>query len=309
MTTQQQINAFYARAEGMTSPGSHAALLESLPADIGELARIVQGLVIHEFVAEPLYGFRVPEARKSESHIRPLSQLLDRILELDARPLAVARPPDKRLVGVCHHFARLYCAMLRIHGVAARCRSGFGSYFNPGYFEDHILVEYRDDSANRWIRADAQLDDIWQQQPLVDFDTFDVPHDRFCIPADAWQQCRAGEKDAAKFGIFRGGLRGLWFIAANLVRDVAALNKVELLQWDVWGGMPKPHEELTHERMLFFDELAEFTREPDASFEVLSALYEKDDRLRVPAVVFNAILQRPEVVGQPDADVLSQRRA
>ena len=35
---------------------------------------------------------------------------------------------------------------------------------------------------------------------------------------------------------------GYWFIAGNLVRDLAALNKVELLPWDDWGAMVGPDE-------------------------------------------------------------------
>ena len=106
--------------------------------------------------------------------------------------------------------------------------------------------------------------------------------------------CRAGTADPSRFGIFQGDLRGLWFIAGSLVRDVASLNKMEMLQWDGWGAMPKPAEALQGEQLEFFDKLAALTREPDASFEQLRALYQDDDRLRVPEVVFNAVLNRPE---------------
>ena len=29
----------------------------------------------------------------------------------------------------------------------------------------------------------------------------------------------------------------MWFIAGNVLRDLAALNRMELLPWDVWGLM------------------------------------------------------------------------
>jgi hypothetical protein len=29
-------------------------------------------------------------------------------------------------------------------------------------------------------------------------------------------------------------------MAASVIRDLAALNKVETLPWDVWGAMPQP---------------------------------------------------------------------
>jgi hypothetical protein len=91
-------------------------------------------------------------------------------------------------------------------------------------------------------------------------------------------------------------MNGLWFIAGNLIRDVAGLNKMEMLPWDVWGAMPNPDETLQTDQLAFFDRLAALTHTPDTSFEELRSLYEGDDRLRVPATVFNAVLNRPEVV-------------
>lgn len=287
---------FYARPTALTSAGEYAAMLDNLPNDVAALAHIVQGLALHEYVAFSFYGFTVPEARRSESHIRPLNQMLQRLFAIDAQPLTVARPPEKRLVGVCHHFMKLFIAMLRAKGVPARARWGFGSYFNPGFFEDHVLVEYWNAAEARWVRADAQLDDVWREKLKLDFDVLDVPHDRFVIAADAWAQCRTGKADAAKFGIFQGNLRGLWFIACNLVKDVAALNKMETLPWDVWGAMPQPGATLQDGQLQFFDRIAELTRAPDASFTELRKLYEGDERLRVPATVFNAVLNRPEAI-------------
>jgi hypothetical protein len=45
-----------------------------------------------------------------------------------------------------------------------------------------------------------------------------------------------------------------------------------------------------------FDRLADLTRDPDAAFSELAAMYTADDRLRVPATVYNAILNRSEPV-------------
>jgi len=105
---------------------------------------------------------------------------------------------------------------------------------------------------------------------------------------------RAGEADPQTFGIFKGDLRGLWFIARNLVHDLAALNKMELLRWDDWGAMPRPGQAMSNDQFDFFDRLAALTKTPDATLDELRALYEDDERVRVPEVVFNAVLQRPE---------------
>ncbi|MGH6931963.1 MAG: transglutaminase-like domain-containing protein [Dongiaceae bacterium] len=279
----------------MTSAGRHARLLADLPSDVGELARIVQGLVVHQYMA-PAYGFTMPESRKSESHIRAVEKMLDGLLAIDPQALSVARPVDKRLVGICHHFALLLVAMLRAKGIPARYRCGFGTFFNAPYFEEHLVAEYWNAAESRWILVDVQLDDVWRRELKFDFDPLDVPRDRFLIAGDAWAQCRTGKADPAKFGIFVGNLRGLWFIAGEIVRDVAALNNMEVLPWDVWGAIPQPGQSLDSHQLTLFDRLAALARAPDASFAELRAIYQNDDGLRVPATVFNALLNRPEAI-------------
>ncbi|HEY7637727.1 MAG TPA: transglutaminase domain-containing protein [Gemmatimonadales bacterium] len=270
-------------------------MFESLPQDVGELARIVQGLAIHEFAAD-WYGVSIPGERRDESHIRPVERMLERIFALDRRPLTAARPPEKRLIGVCHHFMLLLVAMLRAKGVPVRGRRGFGAYFNPGSFEDHVVCEYWHAAERRWALADPQFDEVWRERLKIDHDVLDVPRDRFLVAADAWARCRTGSADPKRFGIIKGNLRGSWFIAGNLVHDVATLNKMELLQWDMWGAMPRPNQSLGEDEAGFFDDLAALTRTPDTSFEQLRQRYQEDERLRVPATVFNALHNRREAV-------------
>jgi hypothetical protein len=293
MTTRQEILDFYTCPAVMTSGRGYAPLFAELPHDVSALARVVQGLLLHEHAA-PAYGVELPDERKSESHIRTVERMLGRLLADDAQPLSVARPVDERLVGVCRHFTVLLVAMLRAKGVPARARCGFATYFKPGHFDDHWVCEYWNPAEARWVRVDAQIDAVQRAELKVDFDTLDVPHDRFVIAGDAWTQCRAGKADPAKFGIF--DMRGLWFIAGNLVRDVAALNNMEMLPWDVWGAMIRPDEPLQDDRLALFDRLAALTRAPDAAFVELRTLYEGDERLRVPATVFNAVLNRPDAI-------------
>ena len=280
----------------MTSAGRFAPLFDPLPRDVAWLTRIVQGLVLHEFVAAEWYGVSISDGRRSESHIRPVERMLERLLALDDRPLSVARLPERRLVGVCHHFMLLLLAMLRAKDVPVRGRRGFGSYFNPGYFEDHVVCEYWNAAEGRWAFADPQFDEVWRSRLDIEHDILDVPRDRFVIAGDAWERCRAGEADPSRFGIFKGDLRGLWFIADNLIHDVATLNKMEMLQWDVWGAMPRPDQRLDDDQLAFFDRLAALTWAPDESFDELRGLFQEDERLRVPATVFNTVLNRPEAL-------------
>jgi hypothetical protein len=270
--------------------------LGTLSRELPALVRTIQGLLLYDAVATDWYGVVVPDERGDESHLRGIERMLDRLLALDDQSLTLARPPQKRLLGSCHHFMLLLVATLRAHGVSARGRCGFGSYFNPPYFEDHWVCEYFNVPEVRWIRVDSQLDDVWRKKLGIDFDILDVPHDRFLTAGDAWRQCRAGAMDASKLGIFKGDLRGLWFVAGDLVRDVAALAKVEMLPWDVWGAQPRPGEALAEEALAFFDHLAEITRTPDEAHHEILALQQNDERVRVPDRVFNALRQRQEMV-------------
>jgi hypothetical protein len=295
MSTSAKVLDFYAHSGAMTSGGKYERQLAALPDDMGELMGIVQGLVIHEYAAAE-YSVDLSDARKGESHIRPVEQMLDRLLAIDSHPLRMPRPPAKRLVGVCDHFVRLLVTILRAKAVPARDRFGFGTYFNPGLFEDHAVCEYWSAPQARWILVDPQFDEVWLKMLKIEHDVLDVPRYRFLVAGEAWRRCREGSADASKFGIFKGDRRGLWFVAGSVVRDVAALNKMELLQWDVWGAMHEPDQPLGDGQLALFDRLAALTRDPDRSFGELRRVYERDERVRAPKTVFNAILQRPEAI-------------
>jgi hypothetical protein len=277
----------------MTSPGRHAPRFERLPRDPAKLCRVVRGLLLHEHAA-PHYGVKLSDARREESHLRPVEELLDTLLARDPRPLGSKRPPAERLVGVCRHFVVLLTAMLRSQGVPARARCGFASYFLPGAWYDHWVCEYWSGRRRRWVRADAQLDALQAKLLGLDFDPQDVPRDRFLDGAAAWARCRAGEADPADFGIFE--LRGLWFVAGDLLRDFAALNRVELLAWDVWGPAPRADERIDPQRLALFDRVAALCADPDEGFERLRACYEGEAGLRVPEKVFNALRGRLEAL-------------
>ena len=287
---------YYAQQSVMSDPGHNRALFEGLQADVRSLARIIHGLGIYDVVAKDFYGCDLSEARRNEIHIRPMEKRLDRVMALQDRPLSVARPPDKRVAGRCNSYTLALVGMLRANGVPARSRCGFGAYFNPPKFEDHWVCEYWDAERRRWVLADAQLDSVWCEKIRVSFDTCDVPREQFLTAADAWRRYRRGAADPQLFGISFAGLYGEWFMAASVIRDLAALNKVETLPWDVWGAMPTSSGTVDAGGIAYFDRLAALTYDPDANFGELRRLYENDAGLRVPSMVFNALLQRLETL-------------
>ena len=278
---------FYRTPVDLSDTGSQAKLFDGLPRDIASLARVVQGLLIHEHMTGA-YGLTLAAERHAEAHVRPVEEMLAAIAAHDPRPLATQRAPDGRHVCVCRSFTLLFVAMLRHQGVPARARCGFGAYFEKGKFYDHWVGEYWNAAEKRWVLVDAQIDDRQRQMFGIAFDTLDVKRDQFLVAGDAWQLCRSGREDPRNFGIL--DMHGLWFIAGDLVRDVAALNNREMLPWDVWGAMPRVDDGLD---LAFFDRLSGLTQDPDRHFDELRALY-RDRRVAVPGTVFNAVLNRPE---------------
>ncbi len=273
----------YMTPAAMSDPGRHAARFNGLPRDAGALAETVQGLLMHQHIA-PAYGVTLGRDQQAQSHVRAVEGILDGIVTRDGRPLSVARAADERQVGVCRHFTLLHVAMLRTQGIPARARCGFGAYFERGKYLDHWVTEYWNEESRRWVLFDSQIDGRQRELFGIGFDTADVPRDQFTVAGDAWSLCRGGRSDPGAFGIL--DMRGLWFIAGNLVRDVAALNNREMLPWDVWGAMRRQDSELD---LAFFDRLAMVSREPDARADELRALF-RDERVSVPGTVFNAVL-------------------
>ena len=210
-------------------------LLVDLSTTAVELCAVAQGLVVLPDLAA---SFGIPDERDDERSIRPVSDILGVLGALDDRPLTEERAFSDRVVGTCRHFAVLACALLRHQGIPARVRCGFATYFEPGKYLDHWIVEHRHPTDDRWLRTDAEI---------LGFDFVAAPDDladgEFLSGGEAWTLCREGEADPMAFGV--PGHPDNWGIAeirGNAVRDLAALNKVEMLPWDVWGRMEASYD-------------------------------------------------------------------
>jgi hypothetical protein len=282
--------AYYATQSPITDPGKNVGLFVNLPDDIEGLCRVVQGLYVH-FHGLEHYG--ISDERLPEINTRYVEKMLARIVEMDDRPLTEPRSPNKRLVGCCHDADVLFCALSRHQGIPTRTRVGFASYLNnspPDFNASHTVVEYWDLSEQRWRLVD--VDQCWRVVGLdgfvpgehdIGFDVYDVPRDQFLVAGKAWQMCRTDEADPNRFGL--EGMKGLWFIRGNLILDLAAQNKMELLLWDAWGLMLKDMETYTEEEWQLLDKVAVLTRAGNEAFAEMRAIYEEEIGLKVPPVV------------------------
>jgi hypothetical protein len=129
------------------------------------------------------------------------------LLERGEPSLARPRRAPDRAVGCCRDSTLLFLALARHKGFAARARVGFAAYFQPGWLLDH--------------------------------DWLDLTDDQFVTGPRAWRAARAGEADPARYVVAPGldvpALRGWPYLAHNVLHDLAALGKTEMLLWDGWG--------------------------------------------------------------------------
>ena len=282
-------NTHYARQSAVTDPGAMADRIEGVGTDLAVLRRMVSGLLVH-YRDPGLAGYGIADERHAEIDSRYAERMLARLGELDAAPLWAERPRANRLVGCCRDFTVLYLTLLRALGIPARARVGFAGYFVDGWWIDHVVAEVWDGEAGRWRLVDAQIGDTASRPNGGEpFSTLDIPRDLFLTGPAAWRACRAGEEDPKRFAVAPDieipFLRSWFYLRHNLIQDLAALDKREMLLWDTWGLLvPEPS---SPEELDLLDRVAAVTGTPDPTPDDLAALYAAEPRLRVPPVVMS----------------------
>ncbi|KXK59645.1 hypothetical protein AWW66_23070 [Micromonospora rosaria] len=266
---------FYREHGPLTDPGAHRGQLTGLPTEVAALADIVRGVVVHRDETSWMHGFELPVERREEANTRFAHRILGYLGDLRERPA------PKRFAGTCRDFSILLCALLREAGVPARLRVGFAAYFVDDFFEDHWVVEHWSD-AHGWRLADPQLAGGAVEAYRIGFDPMDVPRDAFLVGGRAWQECRRGERDPERFGVSVVGIKGLWEVQGNVVRDLAALAKVEALPWDAWGVIARHVDDLADSDRALVDRAAEVSA-AGGPVGTVRDLLDAEDGLRPPA--------------------------
>jgi hypothetical protein len=282
-------NTHYAEQSVVTDPGRMEDRIEGVGRDPAALRRMVGGLLVH-YRDPGLAGYGIAEERRAEIDTRYAERMLARLRELDAAPLGEERPHANRLVGCCRDFTVMYVMLLRAAGIPARSRVGFAGYLAADWWIDHVVAEVWDAAEGRWRLVDAQLGDAHDRPHGGEpFSTLDVPRDLFLTGPAAWTAARTGEEDPERFVVSPDldlpFLRSWFYLRHNLVQDLAALDKREMLLWDTWGLLGL--EPSTPEEEALLDRVGAVTGAPDPTPADLAALYAAEPRLRVPQVVLS----------------------
>ncbi|RPI32183.1 MAG: transglutaminase domain-containing protein [Chloroflexota bacterium] len=308
MTDQSHILQYYRQPGAITRIDKYHSFLDWLADDVRVIFQVVQGILIHDSWIEQ-YGGKIDWSHSYDTQTAYMEDLLDKALQLDPRSLALPRSLESRVVCCCREFATLLCAILRHKGIPARSRCGFGRYFSPDYYEDHWMCEYWDQGQGRWVQVDPQIDPFQQSTLQLDFSPLDMPAGRFTVAGEVWQKCRSGEVDPMRCGIpcdpkafGLESLYGLWFVRGQLLRDFAALNKVETvpllvrlgkgLSWRAWRLVGASDGELSPEDYELLDTIAGYSAWPDRHFEEIRSLYLSNPDLQVPESIICRDLYR-----------------
>lgn len=276
---------YYRDHSPFTDPGGEAGWVDGVPADLATLHRVAHGLVFHYRANGDLGHHGFGRDRLGEIDLRYADLQLARLRELADGPIDAPRAPTQRILGCCRDSAVLFTSLARQAGLPARVRVGFAGYFEAGWYLDHVVAEVWDAADQRWRLVDPDLDPSHTDPSdggIVN--VLDVPRDRFLVGPSAWQLARDGGADPERFVVAPDldlpFLRGLPYLAHNLVFDLAALNRVELLLWDRWGLLldEAGPDEPVQARL---DGLAEALNQPDRGLADVRALFEADD-VRVP---------------------------
>lgn len=248
--------SYFVTQSPFTDPGEYSGLYADLPKTVEALCEVVRGLFLDY---KERYKHPIVNERLLCSHARYVSGVIKWVLSWNKAPLTEARPNPDRFLASTSDYANLFCSMARAQGIPARKRVGFVA---NNSFE---LAEYWDGSA-------------WKQ-----IDPSGLAEGEFVSAAEAWQACRKGEADP---DLFRDDqTHGLSVVRNNLLLDLAAMNKIELLNWDRYGWLLRPLDDFSDRAWSTMDKIAELLLAGDEALEELQALYASEEGVQVPRVI------------------------
>jgi hypothetical protein len=239
----------YASQSVYSEPGPYRETLMGGGVEPKSIARWISSFMQHPRGTESEErGFKPEQAADLE--LRSVEEILSVAVK---RNLLEGDCQQHKVGGVCRDFAIMAVSRFRESGIPARLRVGFADYLVAERWEDHWLCEWHD--GGRWKRLDVEFAAIGG----VSFDTLDVPDERFLTASEAWIRIEGDAEMASRFGVSSLNLGGEWFVAGSLLREMAALRKLELKPWDYWGlskNLSPVSTELSQQARTELDDLA-----------------------------------------------------
>lgn len=251
---------YFASQSPMTDLGKYGEQFAAVPADVTAICGVVQGLFLKQ---EERYKYPIVNERLLGTHARQASAVLDWVMKFKkgGNVVDIREIPD-RFLASSSDYANLFVAICREKGIAARKRVGFCNGTSCDY------AEYWDGSAWKQIDPSGEIEG------------------EIVSAAAVWTACRAGEQCPCQFVADAQTKQLGWdAVRNNLILDLAAMNKVELLNWDRFGWMQRPFDDFSKKALATMDTAAAALLKADEDFDAVLAVYENEEGLQVPAVV------------------------
>jgi hypothetical protein len=272
---------YYRKHGPMTEIKEMDSLVADIPADIPTIVSYVQNILLHEHWSEA-YGVELSDARRQEPLMRSFEEKLVFLRDKGFTHVSEGRTNQDKMFGICRDFSVVSAALCREAGIPARARCGFAAYFEPGKYIDHWVLEYWHQEQERWIMADAQLDELQQSALKIEFDPLDIDAEQFITAPRAWLMCRQGKANPDLFGIFQWW--GYDYLRCNLLLDANSLLKMPMQPWDGWDGYKiLPLDRWTDADYAVLDKLASLALLADQDFQTFSDFVSGHEKIRVPA--------------------------
>ena len=249
---------YFASQSALTDLGKYGEQYAAVPADVTAICGVVQGLFLKQ---EERYKYPIVNERLLGTHARQASAVLDWVMKLKkgGNVVDVREIPD-RFLASSSDYANLFVAICREKGIAARKRVGFCNGTSCDY------AEYWDGSA-------------WKQ-----IDPSGLIEGEIVPAAKAWTACRAGEQCACQYEADAQHKHTGWeALRTNLILDLAAMNKVELLNWDRYGWLLRPFEDFSDKALATMDKAAAALVNED--MDAILAIYENEEGLQAPRII------------------------
>jgi hypothetical protein len=246
-----------------TELGSYQGHYHSLPRSIDDLCRLVKTLIIHP-VARYRYANQIPVDRIDEDNIfSSVPEMLGVLLERNANLYDWERPPSEKLILSCRYHSILLASMLKYLKIPCRVRAGFATYLIPNKFIDHWVCEVWDNANNKWKIVDS---DIWGSTDIlnIDFDSSDVPSEKFLTAGYSWLKIRNKEVDPMLFGIMKWW--GCFYVRDQLFHDIECIKNNERIYTDLPIWSATLCDDMTEDQLKSIDQAAKWTLFPDDYF-------------------------------------------
>ena len=268
----EEMLKFYLKTSIYTNYEPYKEYYKSLPDDMEELTDLILFQTIHR---KELRRSRKEQLEQGKSHdhiseeypwceyishddiLLTAPAITAELFRKDIRGFTKNREIKNKVVITCRYVAVLLASILKAKGIPCRVRSGFASYFtNDGRCFDHWIIEYYNESENRWIT--------------------------FSWIAEVWLNVRSGKDDINKY-VHGSSFQGLNMLAYTLFFDFHALmgDEISYLFKPTYLDDDNEFFNLTKEELKELDDLATLMLDPNKNFDELRYIFDNNKRFRV----------------------------